>query len=86
MGGQWASRVAFIEEVRSAQKLKVKVGHQGEYIGGACPRQSEQLVQSIEIQMCSACVRNCRGQSGWNGMNVGEVGKGEIRKEMGPGL
>ena len=50
------------------------------------PRQSEQPVQSLEMQMCPVCVRNCRGQSGWNGMNHGEVGKDEIRKEMGPGL
>lgn len=50
------------------------------------PRQSEQPVQSLEMQMCPACVRNCRGQGGWNGMNDGEIGKDEIRKEMGPGL
>ena len=35
MGGPWAPRLAFIEEVRSAQKFKVKEGHQCEYIGGA---------------------------------------------------
>lgn len=59
MSGHWAIRVAFNEEVRTAQRLEVN--------GGLCEnmeeepsRQREQPVQSLELGMCPLCLRNCR--------------------------
>ena len=51
MSGQWAIRVAFNEEVRTAQRLEVKGGACG-YMEEEYSRQSEQPVQSFEMGMC----------------------------------